>query len=88
MTALNRDQIRMAIFDALCTIAPETDPAAIVPDKPLREQVDLDSFDFLNVIIRLHELLGIDVPETDYAELATLDSATEYLARRSPARRN
>ncbi len=82
MTALTREQIRAAIFDTLSSIAPETDPASIMPDKPLREQVDLDSFDFLNVIIRLHELLGIDIPESDYAELATLDSAIEYLAAR------
>ena len=55
------------------------------PAQPLREQIDLDSFDFLNVIIRLHEILGIDIPESDYAELATLDGAVDYLARRSGA---
>lgn len=88
MSVLTPEQIRAAIFDTLGAIAPEIDPASIVPDKPLREQVDLDSFDFLNVIIRLHEVLGIDIPESDYGELMTLDSATDYLARRSSARRN
>lgn len=86
MSGLTREQARAAIFDALCAIAPEVDPAGIAPDKPLREQVDLDSFDFLNVIIRLHERLGIDIPESDYAELATLASATEYLVRRGETR--
>lgn len=86
MSALTPEEIRTAIFDTLCAIAPETDPARIVPDQPLREQVDLDSFDFLNVIVRLHEQLGIDIPERDYAELATLDSAIQYLARRGAAR--
>ena len=86
MTALTREQVRAAILDTLCAIAPEVDPAGIAPDKPLREQVDLDSFDFLNVIIRLHEKLGIDIPESDYAELSTLDSAIEYLARRGETR--
>ncbi len=85
MTALTREQVRAAIFDSLCAIAPEVDPASIAPDQPLREQVDLDSFDFLNVIIRLHEALAIDIPESDYGELMTLDSAVEYLARRSAA---
>ena len=85
MSALTRAQIRSAILDTLCAIAPEIDPAGIAPDAPLREQIDLDSMDFLNVIIRLHETLGIDIPETDYAQLATLDSAVDYLARRSGA---
>lgn len=79
----SRAQIRAAIFDVLGAIAPEVDPAAIAPDRPLREQIDIDSFDFLNVIIRLHEVLGVEIPERDYAELATLDGAVEYLARRS-----
>ena len=88
MSALTREQVRAVIFDTLGAIAPEVDPAMIAPDKPLREQVDLDSFDFLNVIIRLHEKLGIDIPESDYAQLMTLDSAVDYLARRSAARWN
>jgi acyl carrier protein len=83
MSAPARERIRSVIFDVLGAIAPEVDPAAIVPDQPLREQIDIDSFDFLNVIIRLHEALGIEIPESDYAELTTLDGAVEYLTRRS-----
>lgn len=82
MSALTRDEVRAAILDTLSAIAPEFDPAQIVPDRPLRDQVDLDSFDFLNVIVRLHEVLGIDIPESDYGELETLDSAIDYLVRR------
>lgn len=52
------------------------------PRKPLREQVDLDSMDWLNVIIRLHEVMGVDIPEKDYGELSTLNGTLEYLARR------
>jgi acyl carrier protein len=85
MNALSRDAIRATILDTLSSIAPEIDPAGIAPDKPLRDQVDLDSMDFLNVIIRLHEVLGIDIPESDYASLATLDGAVDYLARRRGA---
>ncbi|MBI4195424.1 MAG: acyl carrier protein [Betaproteobacteria bacterium] len=85
MTMLTREQARAAIFDTLCSIAPEVDAAEIVADQPLRDQVDLDSFDFLNVIIRLHEKLGIDIPENDYGELTTLDSAIDYLVRRRAA---
>lgn len=82
MSAPDRQQLQAAIFDAIGAIAPEVDPADIRPDQPLRQQVDLDSFDFLNVIIRLHEILGIDIPESDYGELLTLDRAVEYLLRR------
>lgn len=83
MTAHTRDEIRAAIFDVLGAIAPEADPAAIAPDKSLREQIDIDSFDFLNIIIRLHETFGVDIPEKDYAELLTLNGAVDYLATRS-----
>ena len=82
MIPRSREEIRDVIFDALGAIAPEVDPAMIAPARPLREQVDIDSFDFLNFIIRLHETLGIDIPEKDYAELLTLDSAIEYLVGR------
>lgn len=85
MNALNRDAIRATILDTLASIAPEIDPAGIAADQPLREQVDLDSMDFLNVIIRLHEILGVDIPESDYGRLATLDGAVEYLAGKKAA---
>lgn len=82
MAELTREQVREIVFDVLGAVAPELDPAAIAPDKPLRQQVDIDSFDFLNVIIRLHERLGVDIPEKDYGELLTLDGAVDYLLRR------
>ena len=85
MTLYNREQIQDIIFDALGAIAPEVEAALIAPDRPLREQIDIDSFDFLNFIIRLHEALGIDIPEKDYVEFLTLNSAVEYLARRCAA---
>lgn len=85
MTELTREQIRGIFLDALTAIAPELEPTAIEPDKPLRGQVDIDSFDFLNVIVRLHERLGVDIPESDYGEFVTLNRAVDYLARRSRA---
>ena len=85
MSTPRADQIRSTIFDVLSSIAPELDPASIKPGKPLREQVDLDSFDFLNVIIALHERLGVEIPESDYQKLVTLDGMVEYLERRPAA---
>ena len=83
MTTRTPEEIRATIFDVLGAIAPEIDSASIDPAQPLRDQVDLDSFDFLNVIIRLHEILGVDIPESDYAELLTLNGAVKYLAART-----
>jgi acyl carrier protein len=85
VSARTDDEVRRAILEVLSGIAPELDRASIKPDKPLREQVDLDSFDFLNVIIALHERLGVDIPESDYQKLVTLDGMVEYLVRRSTA---
>jgi acyl carrier protein len=74
--------IRAAVLDAVAKVAPEAVPASIRPDVPLRDQVDLDSMDFLNLVIELDAALGVDVPEADYGKLATVDSATDYLAAR------
>jgi acyl carrier protein len=64
-------------------IAPEVDAAAIDPALALRDQVDLDSIDFLNLIAALSEEIGADIPERDYESLETLDEAIDYLVRRS-----
>ena len=79
---MTRDDIRNALIDALASVAPEADFDALRPERPLRDQLDIDSFDFLNVILRLHGKLGVDIPEADYAKLATLASALDYLAAR------
>jgi len=80
MGAVTREQIKSVLWDVLGAIAPEVDLDAVAPDKPFRDQVDIDSFDFLNVVIALHEKLGVDIPETDYARLMTLRSTLDYLA--------
>jgi len=77
---------RAAVLAALAAIAPETDLNAIAPDRPLRDQVELDSIDWLNVIIGLCERLSIDIPESDYGRLTTLDSIVNYLAARQADR--
>jgi len=72
-------ETRQAFLDAIVHVAPEVDPADIDPAEPLREQLELDSMDFLNVMIRLSEVLGVEVPERDYPKLDTLDAAVAYL---------
>jgi acyl carrier protein len=79
---MTRDEIRQAVVDALGAVAPEGDYARLKPDRPLRDQLDIDSYDFLNVMIQLHDKLGIDIPEADYQKLATLNAAVDYLSAR------
>jgi acyl carrier protein len=81
------DEIRAVVIDALTRIAPEADAATIQPGVAFREQLDLDSMDFLNFVIALHERLGVAIPEADYPRLATLDAAVAHLARALAPRR-
>ena len=76
---MTREEIRAAVLSALGRVAPEADPARIDPAAPLRDQLDIDSMDFLNFVIALHKSLGVDIPEQDYPTLATLDGCVEYL---------
>ena len=68
------------IRDILGGIAPEIDLAELSGSEDLREALDLDSMDFMNFVVALHERTGIDIPEADYARLHTLDSAAAYLS--------
>jgi len=76
--------VRAAILRALRQVAPEVDPGSLRPDVNLRDQVDLDSMDFLNFVIGLAQSLGVEIPEADYPQLATLDGSVAYLLARSP----
>jgi acyl carrier protein len=79
---MTRDEIKNAALQILGEIAPEADPAQIKPDVSFRDQLDIDSMDFLNFVIALDKKLGVAVPETDYQKLSTLDGCVEYLASR------
>jgi acyl carrier protein len=74
--------IKNTVIDALTRIAPEADSASIEGGVSFRDQLDLDSMDFLNFVLALHDRLGIDIPEADYAHLSTLDGAVSYLVAR------
>ena len=74
-------EIKRLILDILGDIAPEADTAALAGDAYLREALDLDSMDLLNFVVALHDRAAIDVPEADYPELFTLDSAIAYIGR-------
>ena len=75
-------ELRKVVLDTLGDIAPEADLGVLPPGKDLREELDIDSMDFLNFVIALHEKLGADIPEADYPQLSTLDGAVGYLMGR------
>lgn len=71
--------ILAVIQDELARLAPEIDFGSLDPALDLREQADLDSMDFLNLITALHQRLGIDIPDADAAKAATINGAIAYL---------
>jgi acyl carrier protein len=77
---MTENELRDVVIRALTDVAPEIDPASIDPAAVLTEQLDIDSMDFLNVVVAVHEQTGIEIPERDYAKLTTLDGAVAYLA--------
>jgi acyl carrier protein len=82
---MTTDDARSLLADLLRKIAPEVDLAEVDPAVPLREEIDLDSMDFLNLVTALHERTGIDVPERDYPALDTVDGFVAYLVAAAPA---
>jgi acyl carrier protein len=87
MPNMTPEEIEQAILRSLGDIAPEADLASLKPHLSLREQLDLDSMDFLNFVIAVHQSVGVEVPESDYPKLATLNGAVTYLAERLGAPR-
>jgi acyl carrier protein len=79
---MNDSEIRTGVIQAILAIAPEVEAGELRHDRLLRDQVDLDSMDWLNVIVGFHERFGVDIPEADYAKLTTLDTISAYLAGR------
>jgi acyl carrier protein len=79
---MTSEEIRKTVIDALTRIAPEIDPASIEPGASFRDQLDLDSMDFLNFVLAVHDRLGVEIPESDYPRLSTLDGAVAYLVAR------
>jgi acyl carrier protein len=73
------EETRAVVLRTLARIAPEADLEQLRPDVSLREQLDIDSMDFLNFVIALHKELGVDIPEKDYPKFATVDGCVEYL---------
>jgi acyl carrier protein len=79
---MNIAEVRAGVLAELKRIAPELEDGELAPAKPLREQVDLDSMDWLNFIVALHERFKVEIPESDYARLGTLEQTIAYLGKK------
>lgn len=77
---MTRDEIRQVVLKSLRSVAPEATPATLHPEVSLRDQLDIDSMDFLNFMISLHKEFHVEIPERDYAQLATINGCVSYLA--------
>lgn len=82
---MTAEDIKAVVVKALRGVAPDIDAATLDPDESWREQTDLDSMDFLNLMIALHRALGIEIPEADYPRLSSLNATVRYLADRLQA---
>jgi len=77
---MTKDEIRQAFLEELVGVAPDLDAASIAGSDHLQRDLELDSMDVLNLVIALHERLGVEIPEADYPQIATADLAVEYLS--------
>jgi len=77
-----REELAKRVLDLLTGIAPDVEAASVIPGIDFRDQFDFDSMDTLNFAIALHKELGVEVPEADYAQLASLDKCLAYLGPR------
>jgi acyl carrier protein len=79
---VNTARAQHVLAQVIGLVAPEVDVDSLDPTTSLREQADLDSMDFLEVVALLADALKADIPEDDYAQLDTVDTAVAYLAAR------
>jgi acyl carrier protein len=81
MSTIDHDGIDSVVRGLLADIAPEADIDGLAVDAPLQDTVDLDSVDFLNLVTAIWQATGVDIPERDYPQVATLRSCIAYITR-------
>lgn len=76
---MTHDDIKQIVKDIIAEIAPDEDLTDLKSEIALRDQLELDSMDFLDIVMELRKKHNIEVPEADYPKLASLQSCAEYL---------
>ena len=79
---MTEEQVKQIVIDIINEIAPDEDTSNLKSEVNLRDQMDLDSMDFLDIVMELRKQHGIEVPEEDYPKLASLDSCADYLTQK------
>lgn len=79
---MTRDELRRALLECLGRIAPEVETGSLDPRQRLRDQVDLDSVDWMNFLVAVHAAINVDIPDVEAARLTTLDQLLDYCGRR------
>ena len=79
---MSDDELKAIVLRAISDIAPEADLAHLDPAVDVREQLDIDSMDSLNIMIGIHEATGVDIPEADYPLMNTLNACVAYLVKK------
>jgi acyl carrier protein len=79
-TSLTPDQAREVVLASIVAVAPEVEPDELDETASLRDEVDLDSMDYLSVLQQIHDRTGVEIPESDYARLTSLADFVDYLA--------
>ncbi len=83
---MTKDDCKKLVIDIISDIAPDEDLSTIKSEVRLRDQLQLDSMDFLDIVMELRKRHGIEVPEADYGQLASLESCAEYLTPKFAAK--
>lgn len=76
---MGNQQVRRIILDIISVVTPDADLSCVKGDVRLRDQLDMDSMDFLDIVMELRKRYKIEVPKDDYPRLATLDGCVDYL---------
>jgi acyl carrier protein len=79
---VTEDEVREAVSKLLARIAPEAELASLDPGEPLQRALDIDSYDFLNLLVAIRDELGVSVAEADYGKVATLEGLVRFLTPR------
>jgi acyl carrier protein len=80
---VNAEEIGTIVRKVFATFAPESDVESLDPNAPIQEALDLDSMDFLNAMIAIHDATGVDIPEADYGQVTTLSRIVGYVSARA-----
>ncbi|MGE0824845.1 MAG: acyl carrier protein [Candidatus Binatia bacterium] len=82
---MSNDELKAVVLQAIGEIAPEADLDQLDPNVDVREQLDIDSMDSLNIMIAIHEATGVEIPEADYPLMNTVNASVAYLAKKLAA---